>query len=109
MAGPDEGFDTYTFFVNEESVDWLPVPAGATYGSDPAIAPYRQAGLSVAIDTDAMTYAPIPGMGRFNHENTVIVPGGWDDTISVSGDDTFAAPVLAALPVSRRQPGSPDE
>jgi hypothetical protein len=92
MAGPAEGFDDYTFFVNEESVDWLPVPAGAPYGADPAIAPYRQAGLSVAIDTDAMTYAPITGMGRLNHENTVIVPGGWADTISLSGDDTFAAP-----------------
>ena len=92
MVGPDEGFDGYTFFVNEESVDWLPVPAGATYSADPAIAPYRQAGLSVAIDTDEKTFAPLPGMGRLNHENTVVVPGGWDDVVSLSGDDTFAAP-----------------
>jgi hypothetical protein len=92
MAGPGEGFSDYTFFVNEESVDWLPVPAGASYGSDPAITPFRQAGYSVAIDAKTGQFAPIPGMGRHNHENTVIVPGGWDDTVSLSGDDTFAAP-----------------
>jgi hypothetical protein len=31
-------------------------------------------------------------MGRHNHENTVVVPGGWDEVVSLSGDDTFAAP-----------------
>ena len=31
-------------------------------------------------------------MGRHNHENTVIVPGGWDETVALSGDDTFVAP-----------------
>ena len=70
MAGPDEGFDTYTFFVNEEWVDTVSGSAGATQRDrPPAIAPYRQAGLSVAIDTDATTHALIPGMGRFNHEH----------------------------------------
>ena len=47
MAGPDEGFDEYTFFVNEESNDVIHVPAGAPYGADPALTPYRQAGYSV--------------------------------------------------------------
>jgi len=92
MVGPEEGFSRYTFFVNEESVDWLPVPAGATYGPDPAILPYRQAGLSVAVDAKKGSFNPIPGMGRLNHENTVVVPGGWDEVVSLSGDDTFAAP-----------------
>ena len=31
-------------------------------------------------------------MGRFNHENTVVVPGGWTDVVTLSGDDTFNAP-----------------
>jgi hypothetical protein len=31
-------------------------------------------------------------MGRHNHENTVVVPGGWDDAVALSGDDTFNAP-----------------
>ena len=51
MAGPDEGFANYTFFVNEESNDVIDVPAGAPYGADPSTAPYRQAGYSVALDT----------------------------------------------------------
>ena len=104
MAGPAEGFDNYTFFVNEESNDVIDVPAGAPYGADPAIAPYRQAGYSVALDTATGDYAAIPVNGRHNHENTVVVPGGWDETVALSGDDTFTAPssqvylTLAASP-----------
>ena len=51
MAGPAEGFSNYTLFLNEESNDIVDVPAGATYGSDPSVAPDRQAGYSVALDT----------------------------------------------------------
>ena len=50
MAGPAEGFSDYTFFVNEESNDIIDVVPGAPYGADPAIAPYRQAGYSVALN-----------------------------------------------------------
>ncbi len=91
MAGPAEGFNDYTFFVNEESNDVLAVTPGAP-NADPAIAPYRQAGLSVWLDAATGAYKTIPGMGRHNHENTVVVPGGWDDIVAVSGDDTFSAP-----------------
>jgi secreted PhoX family phosphatase len=80
------------FFANEESDDDLAVPPGATYGPDPAIAPLREAGYVVALDAASGTYAPIPGMGRHNHENTVIVPGRWDEVVALSGDDTFNAP-----------------
>jgi hypothetical protein len=51
MGGPDQGFSDYTLFLNEESNDWIDVPAGADYGADPAIAPYRQAGYGVWLDT----------------------------------------------------------
>jgi hypothetical protein len=91
MVGPAEGFADYTFFANEESVDWLPTSPGAP-SADVAIDPYRQAGLSVWVDTKTGGYKAIPGMGRHNHENTVFVPGGWDDLVALSGDDTFAAP-----------------
>ena len=47
MAGPAQGFDNYTFFVNEESDDVIEVVPGAQYGADPSITPYRQAGYSV--------------------------------------------------------------
>ena len=92
MAGPDEGFDNYTFFVNEESNDVIRVPAGAPYGADTAIAPYRQAGYAAYLDTKTGDYDVIAGAGRHNHENTVIVPGGWDGIVALSGDDTFDAP-----------------
>ena len=93
MAGPAEGFSDYTFFVNEESNDIVHVVPDAPYGADPAIAPYRQAGYSVALNAavdDDVTV--LSRMGRHNHENTVVVPGGWKWTASLSGDDTFAAP-----------------
>jgi hypothetical protein len=92
MAGPAEGFSEYTFFVNEESNDVIDVPAGAPYGADPAIAPYRQAGYAVALNTTTGEATPISRMGRHNHENTVFVPGGWKWTAALSGDDTFTAP-----------------
>ncbi len=92
MAGPDQGFSRYTFFANEESNDLLDVPAGAPYGPDPSIAPKRQAGYSVYLDAANGHFAVIPGMGRHNHENTMPVPGGWDELALISGDDTFSAP-----------------
>lgn len=79
MAGPEHGFDNYTFFVNEESNDQLARPLG-------------QAGYAVALDTKTGSYGAIPGMGRHNHENSVVVPGGWGEIAMLSGDDTFNAP-----------------
>ena len=52
------------------------------------------------LDTDDEgIYDEVAGLGRHNHENQVIVPGGWDGVASLSGDDTFDAPGVAALPV----------
>jgi hypothetical protein len=92
MVGPDQGFPDYTFLTNEESNDVLTVPPGAPYGSDPSVAPYRQAGYSVWLDAKTGMYKAIPGAGRVNHENTVVVPGGWSNIVALTGDDTFAAP-----------------
>jgi Bacterial protein of unknown function (DUF839) len=93
MAGPEHGFDDYTFFVNEESNEPnLPVPPGAPYGPDPALAPLRQAGYSVWLNTETGDYDVISRAGRHNHENTVVIPGGWKKLAILSGDDTFSAP-----------------
>lgn len=93
MVGPDQGFDDWTFLVNEESnEDILDVPPGAVYGPDPAIAPHRQSGYSVWLDTETGAYDVISRAGRHNHENTVVVPGGWNEIAILSGDDTFSAP-----------------
>jgi len=93
MAGPEHGFADYTFLVNEESNEPnLPVPPGAVYGPDPALAPLRQAGYSVWLNTETGEYDVISRAGRHNHENTVVIPGGWKKLAILSGDDTFSAP-----------------
>lgn len=103
MAGPEQGFRNYTFLVNEESNDLIPVPAGAPYGSDPSATPKRQAGYSAYLDTKTGTFDNLASAGRMNHENLVVVPG-WDKGIhALTGDDTFTTtssptrPNLSAL------------
>jgi hypothetical protein len=100
MAGPDHGFANYTFFVNEESNDVLPVPAGAPYGADaPSLGAQRQAGYAAYLDTSTGSFDVIAGAGRHNHENTVVVPGGWArQIVSLSGDDTFTSTSSPAMP-----------
>ncbi len=96
MAGAAEGFVSPVFFANEESDDDLDVPSGAIYGPDPFFTELeqnkREAGYAVALDVATGTYTEIAGMGRHNHENTVVVPGGWSEAVALSGDDTFNAP-----------------
>jgi hypothetical protein len=92
MAGPEEGFSRYTFFANEEANDVVPVPAGAPYGPDPAFDGQRQAGYAVILDADSGDFTQVAGMGRHNHENTVVIPGGWNQFAMLSTDDTFNAP-----------------
>ncbi len=100
MAGPREGFPIYTLFLNEESNDQLPVPAGAVYGPDAAsLGANRQAGYSVWLNTLTGKYGVMAGAGRFNHENTAFIPGAWwGKTIALSGDDTFTTPSTEARP-----------
>jgi hypothetical protein len=106
MVGPDEGFSDYTFLANEESNDVLVVPGGAPYGADANISPYRQAGYSVWLDAKTGAYKTIPGLGRMNHENTVVVPGGWNSVVAVTGDDTFTAPSSQLYLYQASSPGA---
>jgi hypothetical protein len=89
MAGPNEGLDRHLFFTNEESPDVVPVPVGAPYGPDRAVAPARQGGYAVVLDPATGEYTPLASFGRHNHENDMVVPGGWDRIAVLSGDDTF--------------------
>jgi Bacterial protein of unknown function (DUF839) len=98
MAGPDQGFAKYTFFMNEESNDLLEVPAGAPYGSDPSLDPLRQAGYAAYLDTATGKVGVIASAGRHNHENMVIVPGWKKGIVALSGDDTFTFPSSPARP-----------
>ncbi|MDP9468381.1 MAG: DUF839 domain-containing protein [Chloroflexota bacterium] len=89
------GFSHPMLFTNEESNDPLVVPGGATYPADPFYGAnnLRQAGYTVALDTVTGAITPIAGMGRHNHENQVLIPGGWNNRLAfLSGDDTFTAP-----------------
>lgn len=94
MAGPAEGLSTYTFFTGEETNDaGLAVPSGATYGADTFPGDgTRQGGFAVALDTDTGDFTSVAGMGRLNHENTIVVPGAWDGHALLTTDDTFNAP-----------------
>jgi len=92
MAGPAEGFSNYTFFANEETNDIVNVPPGAPYGSDPALDGQRQGGYAVVLDAVTGEFTQVAGMGRLNHENTVVVPGGWNQFAMLTTDDTFNAP-----------------
>ena len=94
MAGPAEGFSTYTFFANEETNDaGLAVPSGATYGADAFPGDgTRQGGFAVTLNTDNGDFSQVDRLGRLNHENTIVVPGGWDDYAVLTTDDTFNAP-----------------
>jgi hypothetical protein len=100
MAGPEQGFPHYTFLLNEESNDPLPVPPGALYGPDPAYggAAVRQAGFAVYLDTANGKVGVNEGAGRHNHENNVVVPGGWGGVFALSGDDTFTFPSTPERP-----------
>ncbi|HTK44583.1 MAG TPA: alkaline phosphatase PhoX [Patescibacteria group bacterium] len=100
MAGPEQGFPVYTLLTNEESNDPLAVPAGAVYGPDPAYGGQnvRQAGYTVTLDTATGKVRVLAGAGRHNHENQVVVPGGWNGIVSLSGDDTFTFPSTPARP-----------
>jgi hypothetical protein len=97
MAGPDEGLKDYVFFTNEETDDNADPAADpdATYGPDPSIAPFREGGYAVVLDPDTAlgsapgTFEEVAGMGRHNHENSMVVPGNWNQTAVLSGDDTF--------------------
>jgi hypothetical protein len=93
LAGPAQGFERELLLTNEEARDivlrdgyaWHP-PAVSL--NEPSA---EQAGVVVAVDPKHGAHRSIYGMGRFNHENDVAVPG-YGHPVVLSGDDTFDAP-----------------
>ncbi len=78
MAGPDDGLTDYVFFTGEEANDTVD---GV------------QRGFAVVHNTSTGETTAVPGLGRLNHENTVVGPGGWADGLVVlTTDDTFTGP-----------------
>jgi hypothetical protein len=89
LATSREGFDRDILFTNEEAVEWVN-RTGSAWPSEQGAPRARQVGLTVAYDVATGRRAPIWGMGRLNHENTVAIPG-YDDLVTLTGDDTFAS------------------
>lgn len=92
-----DGFENRpTLFLNEEGIDWIyeDVQAdGLSWTNDGSLqdaADAREIGAVVAYDVETGEHAPIWGMGRHNHENTLAVPG-YDKPVLLSGDDTFTS------------------
>jgi hypothetical protein len=93
LAGPAQGFERELLLTNEEARDivlrqgyaWHPPSVSL---DEPSA---EQAGVVVAVDPKSGAHRTVYGMGRFNHENDVAVPG-YGHPIVVSGDDTFDAP-----------------
>ena len=96
LASKEHGFARPTFFTNEEGIDWVN-RAGRAWPPAVAAAPDfeatdtgREIGLTIAYDVQTGNHTPVYGMGRFNHENTVAVPG-YGKPVLLSGDDTFVS------------------
>jgi hypothetical protein len=78
MGTPEQGLDDYVFFTGEEAND--PFPLG-------------EHGVAVVLNTRTGENTAVPGMGRLNHENTMLIPGGWDEgLVMLTTDDTFSGP-----------------
>jgi hypothetical protein len=96
LATAKEGFSRDILFTNEESPDYVfrqedswPPPVG-----DPD---EEENGVTIAYDVRTGQYHAVYGMGRFNHENNVAIPG-YDDLVVLSGDDTFTSGALTLPP-----------
>jgi hypothetical protein len=96
LATAKEGFSRDILFTNEESPDYVfrqedswPPPVG-----DPD---EEENGVTIAYDVRTGQYHTVYGMGRFNHENNVAIPG-YDDLVVLSGDDTFTSGSLTLPP-----------
>ncbi len=96
IVGREHGFDRPVVFTGEEAIDWVNrtgVSWPATVGADEA----RQAGVVVAYDVERREFHTIWGLGRYNHENSVAIPG-YRKPVILSTDDTFVSnPVQSQL------------
>ena len=91
LATAIEGFDRDILFAPEEAQDWV-YRSGTAWPGPTSIPPgtpeAEQAGAVIAYDVKNGKRKTLYSMGRFNHENTVAIPG-FDELVLLSGDDTF--------------------
>jgi hypothetical protein len=96
LATSKEGFDQDVFFTNEESPDYA-IRQENAWPPPLSNAGAEENGVVLALDPETGDYDTIYGMGRFNHENNVAIPG-YDDLVVLSGDDTFTSGTLTLPP-----------
>jgi hypothetical protein len=96
LATAAQGFDREILFTNEESPDYVLRQENSwpPHVGDPN---EEENGVTIALDVKHGRYHTIYGMGRFNHENNVAIPG-YDDLVVLSGDDTFTSGTLTIPP-----------
>ena len=95
LATEREGFDRPTLFTNEESPDYV-YRQEASWPPVPGSPDEQEVGVVVAVDVRTGRHAPIYGMGRHNHENSVALPG-YRRPVLLSGDDTFTSGPLTGV------------
>jgi hypothetical protein len=83
------GFNRPMLFTNEEAIDWVN-RTGTAWPATEGDPGAREIGAVVAYDVNASAYRTIWGMGRFNHENNVAIPG-YGKPVLLSGDDPFVS------------------
>jgi hypothetical protein len=93
LATAKEGFDRDVLFTNEESPDYV-LRREASWPPTLTDPNQREDGVVVALDVRTGQHEPIYGMGRFNHENDVALPG-YGHPVVMSGDDTFTSGPIA--------------
>jgi hypothetical protein len=83
------GFSRPILFNNEEGIDWVK-KTGTAFPATEGAADAREIGAVVASDVTVAgaPYTTVWGMGRFNHENNIAVPG-YGKPVLLSGDDSF--------------------
>ena len=87
LATEAEGFDRPILFTNEEA-NAVANREGVSFPTFAGGSRPEQLGVVVAYDPQTGRRAPIYGMGRHNHENSVAIPG-FSQLLVASGDDTF--------------------
>ena len=96
LVGSEHGFERRLLFTNEEARDIVQRQEDSWHGpfgvgvslSEPKA---EQAGVVVAYDVKSREYRSIYGLGRYDRENAVALPG-YGYPVVLSGDDTFDAP-----------------
>jgi Bacterial protein of unknown function (DUF839) len=89
LATHEHGFSRPILFTNEEALDWVN-RTGTAWPAPLYADTSREAGAVVAYDVKKRRYHTIWGMGRYNHENSVAIPG-YRQRVVMSTDDTFVS------------------